>query len=137
MAAANLLKDLGAIVSATDSGDSPALRAKAEDSRSKGIAVETGRHTIAFIRGRDLVVVSPGIHPKSPALSWAREFNIPVISEIELAWSVCPAEVIAITGTTWQDHRNYPDCRGPECRGEKGCCLGQHRQAFLRGGEKP
>ena len=99
MAAANLLKDLGAIVSATDSGDSPALRAKAEDSRSKGIAVETGRHTIAFIRGRDLVVVSPGIHPKSPALSWAREFNIPVISEIELAWSVCPAEVIAITGT--------------------------------------
>ena len=60
IAAANLLKDLGAIVSATDSGDNPALRAKAEDLRAKGIAVETGRHTIDFIRGRDLAVVSPG-----------------------------------------------------------------------------
>ena len=32
-------------------------------------------------------------------LLWAREFHIPVISEIECAWMVCPATVVAITGT--------------------------------------
>lgn len=99
MAAANLLKDLGAIVSVTDSGNNPALLSKAEDLRAKGIAVEIGRHTADFIRGRDLAVVSPGVNPKSPALAWVGEFNIPLISEIELAWSICPAEVIATTGT--------------------------------------
>ena len=99
MCAANLLKDLGAIVSVTDSADNPALRERAEDLRSKGIAVEIGRHTVDFIRGQDLAVVSPGVHPESIALLWAREFNIPVISEIELAWRSCPAEVIATTGT--------------------------------------
>ena len=99
LCAANLLKDLGAIVSVTDSADNPALRERAEDLRSKGIAVEIGRHTVDFIRGQDLAVVSPGVHPESIALLWAREFNIPVISEIELAWRSCPAEVIATTGT--------------------------------------
>ena len=99
MCAANLLKDFGAIVSVTDSADNPALRERAEDLRSKGIAVEIGRHTVDFIRGQDLAVVSPGVHPESIALLWAREFNIPVISEIELAWRSCPAEVIATTGT--------------------------------------
>ena len=99
MCAANLLKDLGAIVSVTDSADNPALRERAEDLRSKGIAVEIGRHTVDFIRGQGLAVVSPGVHPESLALLWARKFNIPVISEIELAWRSCPAEVIAITGT--------------------------------------
>ena len=99
MCAANLLKDLGAIVSATDSADNLPLRERAEDLRSKGIAVEIGRHTVDFIRGQGLAVVSPGVHPESLALLWAREFNIPVISEIELAWRSCPAEVIATTGT--------------------------------------
>ena len=98
MCAANLLKDLGAIVSVTDSADNPALRERAEDLRSKGIAVEIGRHTVDFIRGQGLAVVSPGVHPESLALLWARKFNIPVISEIELAWRSCPAEVIATTG---------------------------------------
>jgi UDP-N-acetylmuramoylalanine--D-glutamate ligase len=99
IAAANLLKDLGAEVFATDSGSGAALTAQAQDLRGRGISVELGGHTLDFIRNKDLVVVSPGVNNKSQALIWAGQLRIPVISEIELAWSVCPAKVIAITGT--------------------------------------
>lgn len=99
IAAANLLKNLGAEVFVTDSGNGGALTDQARDLRGRGIAVELGGHTLDFIRNKDLVVVSPGVSNKSQALIWAGQLKIPVISEIELAWSVCPAKVIAITGT--------------------------------------
>lgn len=99
IAAANLLKGLGAKVFVTDSANNPKVKLAAADLRAKGIEVETGTHTVDFIRGKDWVVVSPGVPNESQALLWAKEFNIPVISEIELAWSQCPATVIAVTGS--------------------------------------
>ncbi len=98
-AAANLLRDLGAKVWVTDSASTDAMAGLAVDLRARGIDVESGGHTLDFIRNKDLVVASPGISDKSQALVWADELKIPVISEIELAWSLCPATVIAVTGT--------------------------------------
>lgn len=98
-AAARLLKNLGSEVYVTDSADNDKLRILAEDLKRRGIRVETGRHSLDFIRNKDLLVSSPGVSNKSQALLWAEELKVPVISEIELAWSLCPATVIAITGT--------------------------------------
>jgi UDP-N-acetylmuramoylalanine--D-glutamate ligase len=98
-AAARLLKNIGSEVYVTDSADNDRLRILAEDLKGGGIVVETGGHSLDFIRNKDLVVSSPGVSNKSQALLWADELKIPVISEIELSWSVCPATVIAITGT--------------------------------------
>lgn len=98
-AAARLLKDIGSEVYVTDSAGNDRLRILAEDLKSRGIVVETGGHSPDFIRNKDLVVSSPGVSNKSQALLWADELKIPVISEIELSWSLCPATVIAITGT--------------------------------------
>lgn len=98
-AVARLLKNLGSEVYVTDSANNDRLRILAEDLKRRGIYVETGRHSLDFIRNKDLVVSSPGVSNKSQALVWADELKVPVISEIELSWSLCPATVIAISGT--------------------------------------
>ncbi len=99
VAAAVLLKKLGAAVSVTEGVCSAQIEENAARLRVEGIAVETGAHTRGFMEGRDLAVISPGVGDDSLSLTWARELKIPIISEIELAWSVCPADVVAITGT--------------------------------------
>src|SRR3989338_1022410 len=94
-----LLRDLGSQVYVTDSADNDRLRILAEDLKRRGIYLETGGHSLDFIRNKDLVVSSPCVSNKSQALLWADELKIQVVSEIELSWSLCPATVIAITGT--------------------------------------
>ena len=98
-ACANLLSDLGAEVCVSDNQDNAATRSYAAALEAKSIKVELGGHSPEFIRNRDLVVVSPGVSNISPAIIWAEQFKIPIISEVELAWTLCPATVIATTGT--------------------------------------
>ena len=99
IAAAHLLREVGAEVFVTDSSSNDALKGLAGELIRKGIKVELGAHTLNFIRDKDLVVISPGVSDKSQAIIWANEFKIPIISEIELAWQNCAAKVIAVTGT--------------------------------------
>jgi UDP-N-acetylmuramoylalanine--D-glutamate ligase len=47
----------------------------------------------------ELVVTSPGVPKTAPVLQAARQRNIPVWSEIELAYRLTNAPIIAITGT--------------------------------------
>jgi UDP-N-acetylmuramoylalanine--D-glutamate ligase len=99
LACANLLYDLGAKVWVSDNQDNDSTRANLPFLRSQDIKIELGKHTQDFVTGKDLVVVSPGVPDSSGAIIWAKEQKISIISEIELAWILCPAEVIAITGT--------------------------------------
>ena len=97
--AAMLLHSLGAEVKATDSRNTPETQTAVMMLRGKGVAVETGGHTKGFIEGSELVVVSPGVEDLSPAIVWANELNIPIISELELGYRFCKGKIIAITGT--------------------------------------
>ena len=99
MAAAFLLKKLGAKVWATDSGDSQKLKEAKGFLEWKGIKVELGRHTSGFVEGKDLIVISPGVPKDSQVLKWAAEYKVPVVGEIELGYLCCKAPVIAVTGT--------------------------------------
>ncbi len=99
VACANLLYRLGADVSVTDIKDDEQVRLHVSGLCSQDISLELGRHTPSVIKGRDLIVVSPGISDEAMPLVWAKEFGIPVIGEIEFAWSLCPASVIAVTGS--------------------------------------
>ncbi|MBM3252950.1 MAG: UDP-N-acetylmuramoyl-L-alanine--D-glutamate ligase [Candidatus Omnitrophica bacterium] len=65
----------------------------------RDIEVEIGKHTKNFIKGSDLIVTSPGVKLNSKPLLWARQENIEIISEIELAYQFCKAPIIAVTGT--------------------------------------
>ncbi len=100
VACANLLYRIGARVGVTDACDNAFTRAAAGGLCSPDIAVELGRHTREFIAGSDMVVVSPGVGPQSPVFSFAAQAGIPVIGEIEAAYMLCPAPVIAVTGSS-------------------------------------
>ena len=72
---------------------------KIEELKQKGICIETGGHTDAFIEGADYAITSPGIPPKSEIIQKLRNKNIPVISEIEYAYRNTNIPFIVITGT--------------------------------------
>jgi len=97
--AAILAADNGAKVWVTDAGTSPALQDVKKNLEAKGIKVEIGSHTEDYIKGSDLVVLSPGVEGTSAALKWARSYKIPVIGEMELGYRFCNGRIIAITGT--------------------------------------
>lgn len=98
LSCANLLYDLGATVSVTDNKDNDSTRLYSSRLKSKAIKVELGTHTEDFVQGNDCLVLSPGVTNDSPPVVWAEKHRIPVISEIELAWILCPATIIAVTG---------------------------------------
>ena len=97
--AALLLKDVGALVRVTEGADNAGVRKNAAILDNKRIAYELGRHTKDFIKDSELAVISPGVEDSSPAVRWADELNIPIISEMELGYRFCKGKIIAITGT--------------------------------------
>jgi len=99
LACANLLYDLGAKVYVTDNQDNTSTRLNASKIKSKEVKIELGRHSQEFIRDKDVLVLSPGVPNDAMPVIWAQQFNIPIISEIEFAWILCPATVIAVTGS--------------------------------------
>ncbi len=99
VACANLLHRLGATLSITEVKDNTQTRDACNMFCSKDISVELGKHSSDFIRQADLVVVSPGVPGNSQPITWAAKFNKPVISEIEVASILCPAQIIAVTGS--------------------------------------
>lgn len=96
---ANLLYGLGSCVRVTDIKDNAKTRACAASLSSKDILVELGAHSESFIKQADLVVISPGVPPNAQPVLWAKEFGKPVYAEIEVAGALCPAEIIAVTGS--------------------------------------
>lgn len=99
MAAARLLRQCGAVVSALDSGTSASLKQKALELTGEGVAVTTGHAATEVTPDHDLVVLSPGIEEKSKLVVQARSAGAPLIGELELAYTLATSPVIAITGT--------------------------------------
>lgn len=64
-----------------------------------GVRVEYGSHSDEFINGAEYAVTSPGIPPKSEIFKRLKEKNIPIISELELAYRYSDTPFIVITGT--------------------------------------
>jgi UDP-N-acetylmuramoylalanine--D-glutamate ligase len=100
LSTANLLYELGARVSVTEAKDDPQTRKAARLLVSRKIKLELGTHTPGFIRGSDLVVISPGVADTALPVIWAKKSGIPVISEIEVGAVLCPANIIAVTGSS-------------------------------------
>ena len=98
-AAAQLLNHHGADVLVSEKEDTQAHQAYAEELRDCSIEYELGGHSRARIEQADYIVISPGIPLTSEAASWARNKGIEILGEIEVGYSYCPAEIIAVTGT--------------------------------------
>lgn len=96
-AVARLLRSRGAEVTLTDI-DANALDREA-DLRSSGVRMEAGPHRSELLTGADLVVLSPGVPPRQPAIDAARHAGVPVVGEVELASRWLRGRMVAITGT--------------------------------------
>lgn len=90
------LKGLGGAVFGSDAGKTdPAVVAELE---RKGIAFETGGHTDRIFDA-DLLLISPGVPMDSFAVAGARKRKITVIGEMELAFHLTKADIVAVTGS--------------------------------------
>lgn len=99
ISAAGLLKKLGADVTVQDAKTEDKLGDVTDELRSQGFNLYLGANPDAIIEDMDILVMSPGVPTDLPFVNKAREKNIPVIGEIELAYMFCKSPVIGITGT--------------------------------------
>jgi UDP-N-acetylmuramoylalanine--D-glutamate ligase len=99
VSAASLLHKLGAFVTVNDSkplSENP----EAQGLLEQGIKVVCGSHPIELMdEGFELVVKNPGIPYFNPMIQKAIEKEIPIITEVELAYQISEAPLIGITGT--------------------------------------
>ncbi len=58
-----------------------------------------GTDGVAELARARAVVKSPGVPAQAPVVAGARAAGLPVLGELELAWRLVPAPVLAVTGT--------------------------------------
>lgn len=99
VSAASLLHKLGAFVTVNDQkplSENP----EAQGLLEQGITVICGEHPIELMdEGFEMIVKNPGIPYHNPMIERAIELEIPIITEVELAYLVSEAPFIGITGT--------------------------------------
>ena len=87
--AAKIAKNLGAKVILSDAKENL-------DIKISGVEVRLGKQ---LLRNVDLIIVSPAVPLKIPLLKSAADKNIPIISEVELAYDLAKSPICAVTGT--------------------------------------
>ncbi|MDD3726070.1 MAG: UDP-N-acetylmuramoyl-L-alanine--D-glutamate ligase [Candidatus Ratteibacteria bacterium] len=94
------LSKKGADVFLTEAKGTDEIYKDASLLNKKGIRTEVGGHTEEFLQGMEILVVSPGVPDNALPVRYAENNGIPVISELELAFTFSPSDkIIAITGT--------------------------------------
>lgn len=100
IAAGKMLSQLGEDFTVYDSNkDLDTVKVSSQISDDKNISFLLGEVTADDIKGFDICVVSPGVPLDTPVMKTVSECNIPVYSEIELAYLYDKGSIIAITGT--------------------------------------
>ncbi len=99
VAAAQLLCAEGATVAVTDDKAERDLGPSMRRLEELDIDYHLGGIDSELLLCSDLAIISPGVPSNLSPLDLARKAGVEVISEIELASSLCEAPIIAITGT--------------------------------------
>jgi UDP-N-acetylmuramoylalanine--D-glutamate ligase len=99
-AAAGWLAQQGAQVTVSEVRDKSAFNSRLLGELSKkGIEIEFGDHRLESFVEADLIVVSPGVPLDIKSLLEASKREVPVVGELELAWTYLRTPCIAVTGT--------------------------------------
>ena len=88
----------GIRVVACDKRSAEQLGDVAERYTALGVALRLGPDYLDDLQG-DLIFRTPGMHMNHPALVRARAQGIPVTSEMETFFELCPAPIVAVTGS--------------------------------------
>jgi len=97
-AAATLLHDSDIPVRVNDQKpfeENPQAKALSE----KGIEVVTGGHPLSVLDDIDYVVKNPGIPYTNPIVEEAEKRDLPVVTEVELAYRLSNGPIVGITGS--------------------------------------
>ncbi|MBD3346986.1 MAG: UDP-N-acetylmuramoyl-L-alanine--D-glutamate ligase [Chitinivibrionales bacterium] len=99
MAAARYLVEHGVKVFISDSCSQDRLDFKLAVNELATVPHEAEGHSEKVLE-YDTIVISPGVPTDMPIIDQAKSKGIPVWAEIELAWRICRAPVLAVTGAT-------------------------------------
>lgn len=99
LAAADVLHRLGAQVILSDSAPAERLGPRLADAERLGVAVVPCATTEQALAGVSMVITSPGVRADAPVLQVAVAAGIPVLSEIEVAYRLARAPILAVSGT--------------------------------------
>ncbi|HET6274800.1 MAG TPA: UDP-N-acetylmuramoyl-L-alanine--D-glutamate ligase [Candidatus Cybelea sp.] len=99
LACIEVLSELNVTLYATDEKPVAELAEAIEAANAHG-ARFVAPDSIGAIAGElNCAVLSPGVPPTSPVVRRMHEADIPVLGEIELAYRLCKAPIVAVTGT--------------------------------------
>ena len=98
-AAAELAIRHGAYVTVLDSYNSVNLEERAQRLLNRGAKVYLDWNKEFWNESVELLITSPGIHPKSLLSRLASRFSCPIVSELEFGFNYCSCPILAITGT--------------------------------------
>ncbi|MBQ9414501.1 MAG: UDP-N-acetylmuramoyl-L-alanine--D-glutamate ligase [Clostridia bacterium] len=89
----------GALVTACDRRTEDQLGDVGKELAALGATFSLGESYLDHLAGMDMILRTPGMKPYLPPFMAAREAGIPVTSEMELFFELCPAPIYAITGS--------------------------------------
>jgi UDP-N-acetylmuramoylalanine--D-glutamate ligase len=99
IAVAGILRDLGAVVTLSDTKPADSIKHDLQGISGKGVTLSLGFQDEALLDGTDYVILSPGVSIYGTFVTAAKQRGITVMSEIEVAYLLCSVPIIAITGT--------------------------------------
>lgn len=100
IAAANTIVRLGGYAKISEFKSKDKIEAELRGLENPAaVKLEYGGHTQAFIEDSDLIILSPGVGSGIAPVLWAKAAGIEVIGEIEFAFRLCQAPIIAVTGS--------------------------------------
>ena len=92
------LTGAGAKVTACDKKSREALGETAKELESLGVTLRLGEDYLSDLPG-DVIFKTPGLRPDVPELLAAKEKGILVTTEMEVFFDLCPAPIVAVTGS--------------------------------------
>ena len=98
-ATARVLHNLGAKIWATDESEPDSLKDAFKELRSLGGEFVAPDALAALLPQLEAAVISPGVPLNSHFVRKVQAARVPVYSEIELAFRLCKAPIVALTGT--------------------------------------
>lgn len=89
----------GADVTVTDLKTADQLQPSVDALAGQAVRFVLGRHEATDFAAADLVIRNPGVPSQSAYLKIARDHGVPVEMEMGLFFRLCPAPILAITGS--------------------------------------
>ncbi len=99
LASIEVLSEHGVALYATDEKPLPELASIIPTVESLGVRFVEATKIGTVVGELTCAVLSPGVPPTSPVVRALHEANVPVFGEIELAYRLCKAPIVAVTGT--------------------------------------